>query len=184
MRHKRRIPWCGGGGGYKMATQAILLPPQWRMDHLWQSQCKIAIYLPIPQRRIFARNFFNKIDAEASYLGYTGVKIYLPLSCELWNQICGLYSKLALYKLGGRGKLLKSESLHSRGNISVGSRDQEQEQSRPLQHTVDSRPFVIFPPKILLHIVCIFNIFTKDWGCNSRLTKEAISSVMFFMLNI
>ncbi len=38
----------------------------------------------------------------------------------------------------------------------------KQEQSRPLQNTVDSKPFVIFPPRIQLHIVCLFNIFTAD----------------------
>jgi hypothetical protein len=63
---------------------------------------------------------------------------------------------------GGGGKPPQSASLHSRGNISVESSDQAQEQSQPLQHTVDSKPFVIFSPKILLHIVCIFNIFTAD----------------------
>jgi hypothetical protein len=43
--------------------------------------------LLIPQQRVFARNLLNKIDAEASYLPYSGVKIHLPLSCELGNQI-------------------------------------------------------------------------------------------------
>jgi hypothetical protein len=77
---------------------------------MWQScvhawlWCKIVISPPIPQLRIFARNFFNKIGAEALYLGYTSVKILLPLSCELWNQMCDLYSKLALYQLWGRGE--------------------------------------------------------------------------------
>ncbi len=30
-------------------------------------------------------------------------------------------------------------------------------------------PLLFSPTKILLHIVCIFNIFSADWGCNSRL---------------
>ena len=107
--------------------------PKSPMDHMWQSRdyariwCKTAISLLIPQRRVFARNLFNKIDAEAPYLPYTSVKIHLPVSCELRNQICALYSKHALYKLWGRGRTLQSASLHSRGNISVESHDQEQE---------------------------------------------------------
>jgi hypothetical protein len=59
---------------------------------------------------------------------------------------------------GGGGEPPQSVSLHSRGNISMESNDQAKEQSRPLQHIVDSKPFLIFPPKIPLHIVCIFNI--------------------------
>jgi hypothetical protein len=67
------------------------------MDHMWQSRdheriwCKTVTSLLIPQRRVFARNLFNKIDAEASYLPFSSVKIYLPLSCELGNQIRTLY---------------------------------------------------------------------------------------------
>ena len=61
--------------------------------------CKVAKFPPIPQWRVFARSFLDKIDEETSYPGYTSVKIHLPLFCELGNQICGLYSKLALYKL-------------------------------------------------------------------------------------
>jgi hypothetical protein len=34
-----------------------------------------------------AKNLFYKIDAEASYLPYSSVKICLPLSCQLGNQI-------------------------------------------------------------------------------------------------
>jgi hypothetical protein len=29
---------------------------------------------------------------------------------------------------------------------------------------LDSKLFVVFPPKVLLHTVYIFNIFTVDWG--------------------
>jgi hypothetical protein len=66
--------------------------------------CKTAISLLIPQQRIFARNLFNNIDTEASYLAYTSVKIHLPPSCELGNQIHALNGKHALYKLWGRGR--------------------------------------------------------------------------------
>ncbi len=51
-----------------------------------------------------AKNLFYKIDAEASYLPYSSVKICLPISCELGNQIHTLYSKHKLYKLWGRGR--------------------------------------------------------------------------------
>jgi hypothetical protein len=37
-----------------------------------------------------------------------------------------------------------------------------QEQSLPYQHTLDSKLFVVFPPKVLLHTVYIFNIFIVD----------------------
>jgi hypothetical protein len=71
----------------------------------------------------FARNLFNKIDAEASYLPYSSVKIYLPLSCELGNQILALYI-LNTHYINCGGEPPQSASLHSRGNISVESRDQ------------------------------------------------------------
>jgi hypothetical protein len=41
-----------------------------------------------------------------------------------------------------RRELPPSASLHSRGNISCESRDQEQEQSRPLQLIVNSKPLL------------------------------------------
>jgi hypothetical protein len=63
---------------------------------------------------------------------------------------------------GGGGEPPQSASLHSSGNISMESSDQAQEQSRPLQHIVDSEPFVIFLPKILMLMVCILNIFNAD----------------------
>ncbi len=70
-------------------------------ERIW---CKTATSLLIPQWRVFTRNLFNKIDTEASYLPYRSVKIHLPLSCELENQIRALCSKYALYKLWGRGR--------------------------------------------------------------------------------
>ena len=117
---KRRIPWCGGGG-YKMATQTILPPPQAadsgpKVAYLWQI-CKYAcngmfqsrwwticgshvIMSGFGQNIHFsansansAKNLFYKIDAEASYLPYSSVKICLSLSCQLGNQIHTLYSK-------------------------------------------------------------------------------------------
>jgi hypothetical protein len=40
----------------------------------------------------------------------------------------------------------------------------KQEQSQQLQHILDSQLFVVFPTKVLLHTVYIFNIFNVDWG--------------------
>ena len=54
---------------------------------------------------------------------------------------------------GGGEEHPQSASLNSRGNI--WRVVIKQEQSRPLQHIVDIKLCVIFPPKILLHIVCI-----------------------------
>ncbi len=139
------------GGGYKMATQAILPPPQARdswpkvadLSQICKYSCNGRRWticgshvimsgfgakqplLLIPQRRVFARNLFNKIDAEASYLPYSSVKILLPLSCELGNQICTLYILNTHYiSCGGGGEPPQTASLYSRGNISVESRDQ------------------------------------------------------------
>jgi hypothetical protein len=137
------------GGGYKMATQAILPSPQvadsgpevaclgqtckpvcngmfqsrgWTM---WQSRvharvwCKWTTSLLIPQRRIFARNLFNKIDAEASYLAYT----YLfPGSWEI--KYVPYIVNMHYISCGGGGEPPQSASLHSRGNIFVESCDQ------------------------------------------------------------
>jgi hypothetical protein len=141
---------------------------------MWQSRdhariwCKTATCLLIPQRRIFERNLFYKIDAEASYLAYISVKIHLPLSCELGNQICALYSEHALYKLWGRGRTPLSWCHFIPEAISPWRVVIKQEQSRPLKHTVESKLFVIFLPQVLLHTVRILNIFTADSGCDSR----------------
>ncbi len=80
----------------------------------------------------FCKKLFNKLDAETSYLGGTSVKIHLPLHGELWNQI----------SLWRGGEISQSASLHSRDNISCMSHDQEQEQSRPLQLIVNSKPLL------------------------------------------
>jgi hypothetical protein len=55
----------------------------------------------------------------------------------------------------------QSGSLHSRGNISEEGSD-KQKQSLPHQHTLDSKLFVVFSPKVLLHTVYFFNIFIVD----------------------
>ncbi len=57
----------------------------------------------------------------------------------------------------------QSATLHSTGNISAEGSEQ-QERSRPQQHTWNSKLFVNFQLKVLLHTVYIFNIFYVDWG--------------------
>jgi hypothetical protein len=53
---------------------------------------------------IFVRNFFNKIDAETSYLGDASVKNHLPLHGRFWHRLCHPYSELEVIKAcGGRG---------------------------------------------------------------------------------
>jgi hypothetical protein len=49
---------------------------------------------------IFARNFFNKIDAETSYLGDASVKNHLPLHGGFWFLI---FSELEVIKACGKG---------------------------------------------------------------------------------
>ncbi len=52
---------------------------------------------------IFARNFFNKIDAGTSYLGDAIVKNHLALRGEFWRRICHLNSELEVIKACGEG---------------------------------------------------------------------------------
>jgi hypothetical protein len=126
----------------------------------------------------------NRCGGLIQYLGDTSVKIHLPLSSELWNQIHSLYSKLTLYKLWRGGKLLQSASLHSRDNIYCESRDQEQEQNRPLQLIVNSKPLLFSRPKYCCTLSAYLTSSLQTEGCFSSLTKEAISSLMFFVFNI
>ncbi len=131
-----------------------------RQVRIW---VKVAISPPIPQWLVLARNLFSKIGAGNFYLPYCSVKICPPLSCELWEWYSAYIVNPLLYKLRRGGIQSQLMSLHPIGNISKENRD-KQEQSRPHQHTLDSKIFVVFPPKVLLHTVYIFNIFTVDWG--------------------
>jgi hypothetical protein len=122
---------------------------------------KVAIFPQIPQLMGLERNLFSKMCAgNFIYLTAVSKSAYLfPVSCE--NRYSAYIVNPPLYKLWRRGILSQSLSLQSSGNISEESRD-KQEQSRPHQHTLDSKLFVVFPPKVLLHTVYIFNIFTVD----------------------
>ena len=161
------------GGGDKMATQAIPPPLEMRIhvknrriwvkstfSHVtwqvsWQVRIrlKVAICPRIPQRVVLARNLFSKIDAGIFYLPTAVSKSarLFPVSSESKNS--AYIVKPPLYKLWGRGIPTQSASRQSRGNISEESHD-KQEQSQPLQHSLDSKLFVVFRPKVLLHTVC------------------------------
>jgi hypothetical protein len=119
---KRRIPVCGG---YKMMTQAILPPPQdadssSKLADLGKAAnphvtvgSKVAEGQDVTSHVTicgfrqshnfsvnslmsgFCKKPFSKIDVGTSYLPYCSVKICPSLSCELGNQICSLYSKVA-----------------------------------------------------------------------------------------
>ncbi len=72
---------------------------------------------------------------------YCSVKLCSSPSCVLWGGKCRAYKTAP--------KLVTSPQstiLHSTGNISAGQRIQEQ--SRPQQHTWNSKLFVIFPAEI------------------------------------
>ncbi len=130
-------------------------PPR---DQMWKShdKCgfgvKVAIAPPIPQRVVLTRNLFSKMDARIFFLPYCSVKNCPPLSCELRDGYSAYIVNPPPYKLWTGGIQSQSASLQSKGNISEENRD-KQEQSRPHQHTMDSKLFVVFPPKVLLHTV-------------------------------
>ncbi len=97
---------------------------------------------------------------QVPHIFFTAVSTSARLFPMSWEIKYAPYIVHAHYiSCGGGGEPPQLASLHSRGNISVESHDQVRT-SQPLQHTVDSKLFVVFPPKVLLHTVCIFNIFT------------------------
>ncbi len=111
---KRRIPLCPPPpppptrsrstpktGGFGQSSHY----PMWRLvpkvakgpdvEVTWQVQIW-GSKSPFPRQFLnewfLARNVFCKKDAGNFYLPYSSVKICLPLSCELWEQIFCLYS--------------------------------------------------------------------------------------------
>jgi hypothetical protein len=87
-----------------------------------------------------------------SYLPYCSVKSarLFPKSWEI--KYASYKVKSPLCKLWGRGSRRHfSPEATSPRRVMI-----KQGQTRPLQHTVDSKLFVVFPPKILLHTVRIF----------------------------
>ncbi len=163
LRRKKQkgvFPYVGGGG-IKMAKQAILPTPKRRIlppnrqiwskapSPTWRSRShdmcgfgvKVAISPWIPQRMSLARNPFSKMYAGNFYLPYCSVKICPPPSRGLWERLFCLYSKSALYKLW-RGKIQRHFNPEATSPRRVVIK---QEQSRLLQHTLDSKLFVVFP---------------------------------------
>jgi hypothetical protein len=100
-----------------------------------------------------------------------------PVSCE--NGYSAYIVNLPIYKLWRGGILSQSLSLQSRGNISEESRD-KQEQSRPHQHTLDSKLFVIFPPKVLLH-TCLTSLLWTEAKIQDYCNKRSLSSVSSYI---
>jgi hypothetical protein len=78
------------------------------------------------------RQFLNNCFLKSTYL--------FPVSCEI--KYAAYIVNSHYISCGEGGKLPQSASLHSRDSISCESRDQEQEQSRPLQLIVNSMPLL------------------------------------------
>jgi hypothetical protein len=95
-------------------------------------------------------------------LGDASVKKHLPLRGELGNQISHLYTGLEVTKAcGERGFSLSRHHFIAEATSPVRSENKEQEQKpNTLAHS-EQKAFVVFLPKILLHIVCIFNILIQ-----------------------
>ncbi len=81
-------------------------------------------------------------------------KIRLILTGEAGQALAYLYSEARLYKGASLAPLSQSTTPRSTGNISVC------EESRPLQHTWNSKGFVLSRSNLLLHntVVYISNI--------------------------
>ncbi len=72
-------------------------------------------------------------------------KIRLILTGEAGQALAYLYSEVRLYKGASLAPLSQSTTPRCTGNISVG------EESRPLQHTWNSKGFVLSRSNLLLH---------------------------------
>ncbi len=85
-------------------------------------------------------------------------KIRLILTGEAGQALAYLYSEARLYKGASLAPLSQSTSPHSTGNISVG------EESRPLQHTWNSKGFVLSRSNLLLLNSLHFQHLVKTKG--------------------
>ena len=84
-------------------------------------------------------------------------KIRLILTGEAGQDLAYLYSEARLYK-GARMVPLSQSTTRSTGNISVG------EESRPLQHTWNSKGFVLSHSNLLLQYSLHFQHLMKTKG--------------------
>ncbi len=85
-------------------------------------------------------------------------KIRLILTGEAGQALAYLYSEARLYKGARMAPFPQSTTPRSTGNISVG------EESRPLQHTWNSKGFVLSLSNLLLHNSLHFQHFMKTKG--------------------
>ena len=85
-------------------------------------------------------------------------KIRLILTGEAGQALAGLYSEARLYKGARTASLSQSTTPRSTGHISVS------EKSRPLQHTWNSKGFVLFCSNLLLHYSLHFQHLIKTKG--------------------
>ena len=86
-------------------------------------------------------------------------KICLTLTGELWRALACLYSEARLYKGARTASLSQSTTPRSTGNISVS-----EEESQPLQHTWNSKGFVLSRSNLLLHNSLHFQHLMKTKG--------------------
>ncbi len=85
-------------------------------------------------------------------------KICLILTGEAGQALAYLYSEARLYKGARMSPLSQSTTTRSTGNISVG------EESQPLQHTWNSKGFVLSCSNLLLHNSLHFQHLMKTKG--------------------
>ena len=85
-------------------------------------------------------------------------KIWLTLTGEPGRALACFYSEARLYKGARMAPLFQSTTTRSTGNISVG------EESRPLQHTWNSKGFVLSRSNSLLHNSLHFQHLMKTKG--------------------
>ena len=106
-------------------------------------------------------------------------KILLILTGEAGQALAYLYSEARLYKGARAASLSQSTTPRSTGNTSVC------EESRPQQHTWNSKGFVLSRSNLLLHytVVYIFNILwrLKVKSFETPTVMKKLSSVLFIL---
>ena len=98
-----------------------------------------------------------KVVSDVLHLSYLD-KFGLRVTIEAGQALAVLYSEARLYKGASLAPLSQSTTPRSTGNISVG------EESRPLQHTWNSKGFVLSRSNLLLHNSLHFQHLMKTKG--------------------
>ena len=128
-----------------------------------QTTCKRPPYPPRQvKRRVFLAGF-PRGDPESAELPAVATrhsldKICLILTGEPGRALAYLYSEVRLYKGARAASHSQSTTPRSTGNISVS------EESRPLQHTWNSKGFVLSRSNLLLHNSLHFQHLMKTKG--------------------